>query len=92
MNEKFIQLSKELKHRPILEKALGYFPNLPLVAIDCGCGAGNESAYLLSKGFNVHAFDISIDAQKSVLIDLKMTLNLFSIMNLLKTLISRLQA
>lgn len=64
MNEKFIQLSKELKHRPILEKALGYFPNLPLVAIDCGCGAGNESAYLLSKGFNVHAFDISIDAQK----------------------------
>ncbi|EPQ2850154.1 SAM-dependent methyltransferase, partial [Acinetobacter baumannii] len=48
MNEKLIQLSKELKHRPILEKALGYFPNLPLVAIDCGCGAGNESAYLLS--------------------------------------------
>ncbi|MCA4297526.1 SAM-dependent methyltransferase, partial [Acinetobacter baumannii] len=29
MNEKLIQLSKELKHRPILEKALGYFPNLP---------------------------------------------------------------
>ncbi|NUF37044.1 methyltransferase domain-containing protein, partial [Acinetobacter lactucae] len=53
-----------LKHRPILEKALGYFPNLPLVAIDCGCGAGNESAYLLSKGFNVHAFDIASDAQK----------------------------
>ncbi|EPQ6113740.1 SAM-dependent methyltransferase, partial [Acinetobacter baumannii] len=26
MNEKLIQLSKELKHRPILEKALGYFP------------------------------------------------------------------
>ncbi|VCW79980.1 tRNA (cmo5U34)-methyltransferase [Acinetobacter baumannii] len=64
MNEKFIQLSRELKHRPILEKALGHFPNLPLVAIDCGCGAGNESAYLLSKGFHVHAFDISIDAQK----------------------------
>lgn len=64
MNEKFIQLSKELKHRPILENALGHFPNLPLIAIDCGCGAGNESAYLLSKGFNVHAFDISIDAQK----------------------------
>ncbi|MDB0281157.1 methyltransferase domain-containing protein [Acinetobacter seifertii] len=64
MNEKFIQLSRELKHRPILEKALGHFPNLPLIAIDCGCGAGNESAYLLSKGFNVHAFDISIDAQK----------------------------
>ncbi|CAI3155087.1 tRNA (cmo5U34)-methyltransferase [Acinetobacter oleivorans] len=64
MNEKFIQLSKELKHRPILEKALVHFSNLPLIAIDCGCGAGNESAYLLSKGFNVHAFDISIDAQK----------------------------
>jgi len=64
MNEKFIQLSRELKHRPILEKALSHFHNLPLVAIDCGCGAGNESAYLLSKGFNIHAFDISIDAQK----------------------------
>ncbi|MDR6798073.1 methyltransferase domain-containing protein [Acinetobacter calcoaceticus] len=64
MNEEFIQSSRELKHRPILEKALGYFPSLPLVAIDCGCGAGNESAYLLLKGFNVHAFDISIDAQK----------------------------
>lgn len=64
MNEKFIQLSRELKHRPILEKALGYFPNLPLIAIDCGSGAGNESAYLLSNGFNVYAFDISIEAQK----------------------------
>ena len=28
------------------------------VAIDCGCGAGSDIAFLRSKGFLVHAFDI----------------------------------
>ncbi|WP_371372927.1 class I SAM-dependent methyltransferase [Thalassotalea aquiviva] len=28
------------------------------IAIDCGCGAGSDIAYLRSKGFTVYAFDI----------------------------------
>ncbi|MFT6910181.1 MAG: SAM-dependent methyltransferase [Oleiphilaceae bacterium] len=28
------------------------------VAIDCGCGAGSDIAYLRSKDFTVHAFDV----------------------------------
>lgn len=30
----------------------------PRVAIDCGCGAGSDIAFLRSKGFTVYAFDI----------------------------------
>ena len=30
----------------------------PRVAIDCGCGAGSDIAFLRSNGFLVHAFDI----------------------------------
>lgn len=30
----------------------------PKVAIDCGCGAGNDIAYLRSQGFLVYGFDI----------------------------------
>ncbi len=31
-------------------------------AIDCGCGAGSDIAYLRKKGFTVHAFDIEEDS------------------------------
>lgn len=34
-------------------------PSLPLIATDCGCGGGRELGYLLERGFEVHAFDIS---------------------------------
>ncbi len=34
----------------------------PRVAIDCGCGAGADIAYLRSSGFTVHAFDIEAEA------------------------------
>lgn len=30
---------------------------LPRVAVDCGCGGGRGTAYLLSQGFRVHGFD-----------------------------------
>ena len=30
----------------------------PKIAIDCGCGAGSDIAYLLAKGFKVYGFDI----------------------------------
>ena len=32
------------------------------VAIDCGCGAGSDIAYLRSEDFVVHAFDVEADA------------------------------
>ncbi len=31
-------------------------------AVDCGCGAGADIAYLIKNGFKVHAFDIEEDA------------------------------
>ncbi len=34
----------------------------PKVAIDCGCGAGSDIAYLLSNGFVVYAFDIESES------------------------------
>jgi len=38
--------------------------NTTKVAIDCGCGSGSDIAYLRSKGFQVHAFDIEPEAIK----------------------------
>lgn len=32
------------------------------VAIDCGCGAGRNTAFLLQRGFTVHAFDLNEEA------------------------------
>ncbi|HAV3010468.1 TPA: class I SAM-dependent methyltransferase [Acinetobacter baumannii] len=63
MKKSFAELTKELPHRPIVEKALSHVDHLPKIAIDCGCGAGNESSFLLSKNFKVHAFDPSIEAK-----------------------------
>lgn len=63
MTKSFAKLTEDLPHRPILEKALSYFDNLPKIAIDCGCGAGNESSFLLRNNFKVYAFDPSIEAK-----------------------------
>ncbi|UIJ76114.1 MULTISPECIES: class I SAM-dependent methyltransferase [unclassified Acinetobacter] len=61
MTKSFAELTQNLPHRPILEKALSYFENLPKIAIDCG--AGNESSFLLRHHFKVNAFDPSVDAK-----------------------------
>jgi len=34
----------------------------PKIAIDCGCGAGSDIAYLRANEFQVHAFDIESEA------------------------------
>jgi len=34
----------------------------PRIAIDCGCGAGSDIAFLRTHGFTVHAFDIEPEA------------------------------
>ncbi len=49
-------------HRKMTEAAAKLAADLPAVAIDCGCGAGRDTAFLLSKGFKVHAFDKELEA------------------------------
>lgn len=34
------------------------------VAVDCGCGAGSDIAFLRNEGFTVHAFDIETESIK----------------------------
>lgn len=36
--------------------------NGPRIAVDCGCGAGSDIAFLRASGFTVHAFDIEPEA------------------------------
>lgn len=64
MNSSFAQITQNLAPRPIVEQVINYLTDLPKVAVDCGCGAGNESAFLLDQGFSVYAFDSSEDAEK----------------------------
>lgn len=68
MTKSFAELTKDLPHRPIVEKALFHFGKLPKIAIDCGCGAGNESSFLLNNNFKVYAFDPSVEA-KNICLD-----------------------
>ena len=44
-------------HRPMTELAADLVGDLPAVAVDCGCGVGRDTTYLLNRGFKVHAFD-----------------------------------
>lgn len=49
------------------------------MAIDCGCGAGTDIAFLRANGFSVHAFDIEAEAitryQRRFIGDGKVTLS-----------------
>ncbi|MCF8999986.1 class I SAM-dependent methyltransferase [Acinetobacter nectaris] len=65
MQKSFAEQTLYMRHRPVLEVVLGYLNNnLPKVAIDCGCGAGNEVQFLLEQGFTVYAFDQSKQAEE----------------------------
>jgi len=66
MSQIFAELTQNQPHRPILEYALQYVDStLPRVVIDCGCGAGNEAAFLLKHDYLVYAFDPSVAAQQA---------------------------
>lgn len=66
MSQIFAELTQDQPHRPILEYALQYVnSSLPRVVIDCGCGAGNEAAFLLKHDYLVYAFDPSEAAQQA---------------------------
>jgi len=47
--------------RAELKFALDQFDG-PGIAVDCGCGAGADIAYLRQQGFSVHAFDVEAES------------------------------
>ncbi|MGI9281725.1 MAG: class I SAM-dependent methyltransferase [Endozoicomonas sp.] len=46
-------------HKQSTEKAVSLNLSDSLVALDCGCGTGSDTAYLLSQGYTVSAFDVN---------------------------------
>lgn len=60
----YTQITQNQIHQPIIEQAIQFIENLPLVAVDCACGAGNESAFLLSQNYQVYAFDTAEISEK----------------------------
>lgn len=77
MKKSFAQLTQNLSHRPIVEMALKHLGKLPKIAIDCGCGAGSESSFLLNQNFTVYAFDPCIEAKNICLERLRENNNFF---------------
>ena len=53
------EVTQNQTHQPIMEQAIQFVEELPLIAVDCACGAGNESAFLLSQNYQVYAFDVA---------------------------------
>lgn len=61
MTKKYFEATEFRAIREDLIFAVGKVQE-PKVAIDCGCGAGADTNFLFSKGFEVHAFDIDDQA------------------------------
>ena len=55
--EAYFQRVVSQPHRKLVEFAASLNLELPLEAIDCGCGTGSDIAYLVGCGYRVHAFD-----------------------------------
>ncbi len=51
------QKSLSQPHRPLTERAVAAQQSPLKLAIDCGCGTGNDLLYLLTQGYEVHGFD-----------------------------------
>jgi len=60
--KEYYKVTGNQPHSPRTEHAVNLDKSDIKIAIECGCGAGNEIAYLLSNGYRVHAFDSSIDS------------------------------
>lgn len=58
----YFQKTEQRPYRPLLEAAVAADASGCKVAVDCGCGTGNDVAYLLEQGYQVHAFDQQADA------------------------------
>ena len=57
----YFEASESRETREDLIFAVSKIPK-PGIAIDCGCGAGADIAYLVSRGFTVHGFDLEKEA------------------------------
>lgn len=58
---KYLDATADRETRDDLRLAVNLIEG-PKVAIDCGCGAGSDIAFLRSKGFLVHAFDMETES------------------------------
>ncbi|CZF86720.1 class I SAM-dependent methyltransferase [Grimontia marina] len=58
----YYQKVSPMPHRKLVEKAVKLDKTGHRVAVDCGCGSGAETAYLLAQQYEVHAFDFNEDA------------------------------
>lgn len=59
--KKYYDSTKNRDIRSDLKYAIALV-NKPKIAIDCGCGAGSDIAYLLTKNFIVYGFDTEVES------------------------------
>lgn len=57
----FYEKSLKRPHSQRTEYSIALNESSCHVAIDCGCGAGSDIAYLISQGYQVHGFDLNPD-------------------------------
>jgi SAM-dependent methyltransferase len=62
--EAYFQRVVSQPHRKLVEYAASLNLELPLEAIDCGCGTGSDISYLVECGYRVYAFDAHEKAVK----------------------------
>ncbi len=60
--KEYFQRVRNFPHRPLIESAAASDLSGCRRAVDCGCGTGSETAYLIKQGYRVEAFDINSDA------------------------------
>lgn len=58
----YFQKTEQRPYRPLLDAAVAAEQSDCKVAVDCGCGTGNDTAFLLDQGYEVHAYDQQADA------------------------------
>ena len=60
--KEFLAKIETFSHRDIVERAVNFLPENTRCVVDCGCGDGRNSQYLLNQNLEVHAFDQDVSA------------------------------